>query len=55
MHEMHSFNSQFVPPKKFNFSSKTIDKLKVKAAEFLTEKFGVLHNNPGQAVSLPRI
>ena len=28
--------------------------LKVKAAEFLTMKFGVLHDNPGQAVLLPR-
>ena len=43
----------FVPPKKFNFSKKTITKLKVKAAKFLTEKFGVLHNNPDEAVLLP--
>jgi hypothetical protein len=53
--ELHSFKSMVVPPKKFNFSRKTINKLKVKAAEFLTEKFGVLHNNPGQAVLLPRV
>jgi hypothetical protein len=53
--ELHSFKSMFVPPKKFNFSRKTITKLKVKAAEFLTDKFGVLHNNPGQAVLLPRV
>ena len=46
--ELHSFKSMVVPPKKFNFSRKTINKLKVKEAEFLTEKFGVLHNNPGQ-------
>ena len=44
-----------VPPKKFNFSRKTIDRLKVKAAEFLTEKFRVLHNNAGQAVLLPQV
>ena len=54
-HELHSFKSMVVPPKKFNFSRKTIDKLKVKAAEFLTEKFRVLHNNAGQAVLLPRV
>ena len=53
-HELH-FKSMAVPPKKFNFSRKTIATLKVKAAEFLTEKFGVLHNNPGQAVLLPRV
>jgi len=45
----------FVPPKKFNFSSKTIDNLKVKAAEFITEKIELLHNNPGQAVLQPRV
>ena len=31
------------------------NKLKVKAAEFLTERFGVLHNNPDCAVLLPRV
>ena len=45
----------FVPPKKFHFSRKSIAKLKVKAAEFLTMKFGVLYDNPGQAVLLPRV
>ena len=54
-HEMHSFKSMFVPPKKFNFSRKTIEKLKFKAAQFLTKKFGELHTNPGQAVLLPRV
>ena len=54
-HELHLFKSMFVPPKKFNFSSKTIDNLKVKAAEFITEKIEVLHNNPGQAVLQPRV
>lgn len=53
--ELYSFKSMFVPPKKFNFSKKTITKLKVKAAKFLTEKFGVLHNNPDEAVLLPRV
>ena len=53
-HELHSFKSAFVPPKKFNFSRKRINKLKLKAAKFLTQKFGVLHSNPGMAKSLPR-
>ncbi|CAB3988269.1 Hypothetical predicted protein [Paramuricea clavata] len=44
----------FVPAKKFNFSTKRINKLKLKAAEFLTKKFEVLHNHPGMAVLLPR-
>lgn len=52
-HELHLFKSMFVPPKKFN--SKTIDNLKLKAAEFITEKFEVLHKNPGQAVLQPRV
>ena len=38
-HELHSFKTAFVPPKKFNFSRKGINKLKLKAAEFLTQKF----------------
>ena len=54
-HELHLFKSMFVPPKKFNFSSNTIDHLKVKAAEFITEKIEVLHNNPGQAELQPRV
>ena len=49
-HEMHSFKSMFVPPRKLNFSRKTIEKLKFKAAQFLTNKFGELHTNSGQAV-----
>lgn len=53
--EMQSFQSMFVPPKKFHFSQKSISNLKVKAAEFLTKKFEVLHDNPGQAVLLPRV
>ena len=54
-HELHSFKSMVVPPNKFNFSSKTIDNLTVKAAEFITEKVEVLHKNPGQAVLQPRV
>jgi hypothetical protein len=45
----------FVPPQKFHFSQKSISNLKVKAAEFLTETFGVPRDNPGQAVLLPRV
>jgi hypothetical protein len=33
---------------------KSIDKLKVKAAEFLTKKSHLIHSNPGQAVLLPK-
>lgn len=38
-HELPSFKSWFVPPKKFNFSSKKINNLKVKAVKFVTTKF----------------
>lgn len=54
-HEMHMFKSNFVPPRKLDFSRKSISKLKVKAAEFLTKKFELLHNNPSQAVLIPRV
>ena len=53
-HELHAFKSMFVPPRNFNFSRKRIDKLKLKAAEFLIAEFGELHNHPGMAVLLPR-
>lgn len=33
-HEMNLFKSMFVPAKEFNFSTKRINKLKLKAAEF---------------------
>ncbi len=48
-HELHSFQSTFVPPRKFNFSSKRINKLKAKAAQFLTIKFESLFTHPNQA------
>ena len=41
-HELHDFKSAFVPPRKFAFSRKNIDSLKVKAAEYITEKFATL-------------
>ena len=54
-HELHSFQSTFVPPRKFNFSSKRINKLKAKAAQFLTIKFESLFTHPNQAVQQPRV
>jgi hypothetical protein len=52
--ELHEFQSAFVPPKRFNFSSKQIDKLKVKAAIFHSKKFEAINLNPGQANQIPR-
>ena len=52
-HELHSFQSAFVPPRHQNFSQKHIDKLKTKAAEFLTLKFELVYNNPNMAVQQP--
>ena len=54
-HEMESFKSNFVPPRKFNFSSKKINMLKSKAAEFLTTKFQSLNNNQNTAALQPRV
>ena len=53
-HEMHSFKSKFVPPRRYSFSRKSIDTLEVKAAEFLTNKFEQIMNQPNTAESLPR-
>ena len=53
-HELRSFQSAFVPPKKFNFSSKRINKLKMQAAEFLSLKFELLFTHPNMAVEQPR-
>ena len=52
-HNLNCFQAVFVPPRKFNFSSKRIDKLKAKAAEFLTTKFETLKTNPHKAVQQP--
>ena len=52
-HDLNAFQSVFVPPRKFNFSTKRIDKtdkLKTKAAKFLTNKFETLYTNPNKAV-----
>ena len=54
-HELHSFKSRFVPPKKFNFSNKRISHLKVKAAKFLVKKFEVIHDNLGAATVQERV
>ena len=54
IHELHSFRSIFVPPRKFHFSSKKINKLTEKAAKFLTLKFEYLYYHPGMAVQQPR-
>eukprot|EP00794_Sanderia_malayensis_P002757 gene2757-3187_t len=48
-HELHEFKSTYVPPRKFAFSRKNIDSMKVKAAEYITEKFANLIQNAGQA------
>ena len=53
-HKLHSFQSIFVPPRKFHFSSKKINKLKEKAAKFLTLKFEYLYYHPGMAVQQPQ-
>ncbi len=47
--------SMMVAPRKFYLGQKSISNVNVKAAEFLTKKFGVLHDDPGQAVLLPRV
>ena len=53
-HTLQPFQSVFVPPRKFTFSRKKIDMLKVKAAEFLTNKFETIKDNPNMAAELPR-
>ena len=53
-HKLDSFKTTYVPPNKFNFNRKRINKLKLKAAEFFTHKFRVLHSNPRMAKLLPR-
>ena len=38
--------SMMVAPRKFYLGQKSISNVKVKAAEFLTKKFGILHDDP---------
>ena len=52
--EMQEFQSSFVPPRKFNFSRKRIEKLKTRAAEFLVSKFELIHSTPGKATQQPQ-
>jgi hypothetical protein len=54
-HELHSFKSVFVPPKRFNYGAKTINVLKAKAAKFLTSKFECINNHPNMATQQPRV
>ena len=54
-HELHSFNSVSVPPRKFNYSSNKINTLKAKAAEFLTSKFESINNQSNVASQQPRV
>eukprot|EP00112_Aurelia_sp_Birch-Aquarium-sp1_P025550 Seg855.2 transcript_id=Seg855.2/GoldUCD/mRNA.D3Y31 product="hypothetical protein" protein_id=Seg855.2/GoldUCD/D3Y31 len=53
-HELHSFKSRFVPPKKYNFSNKRVDQLKIKAAQYLTGKCQEINENLGAATVLER-
>ena len=52
-HELHSFQSAFFPHRKFNYSRKRIDSLKVKAAEFLTLKFEPFTTTPTRQWNYP--
>ena len=53
-HQLQSFKSWFVPPRKYTFCPAKIDALKLKAADFLKIKFKELLHNPGKACQLPR-
>ena len=53
-HELQEFKSSFVPPRKFTFSPRKINTLKMRAAKFLVEKFANLKGNPGQGKELTR-
>ena len=48
-HELHTFQSSFVPPCKRNLSSKSVDILKLKSAEFLIHRFQGIIKCPNQA------
>ncbi len=53
-HELHSFKSVSVSPKRFNYGAKTINVLKVKAAKFLTSH-EYINNHPNMATQQPRV
>ena len=48
-HELHDFQTVFVPIRKSGFSERKLTSLKLKSAEFITKKFGAIMANPGQA------
>ena len=48
-HELHDFQTVFVPIRKSGFSEMKITALKLMSAEFVTKKFGAIIANPGQA------
>lgn len=54
-HELHSFKSVFVPPRRFSYCPKKINILKTKATEFLTNKFEAKTNQPNVATQLPPV
>ena len=54
-HELYSFKSVFVPPKRFNYGAKKVNILKAKAAKFITSKFECINNHPNMAVQQPRV
>lgn len=53
-HELQTFKTLFVPPRKIAFSSKKVNELKNKAAEYLISKFHAISENIGKAEFLPR-
>ena len=54
-HELYSFKSVFVPPKRFNYGAKRVNILKAKAAKFIASKFECINNYPNMAVQQPRV
>ena len=49
-HELQSFKSAFVVPRKLSNNRKRINTLKVKAAKFLTLKFESIYTHPNIAI-----
>ena len=54
-HELGEFQSAFVPERKQNFAHKNVEMLKIRAAEFLTQKFKSIFETPnaGKLVRAP--
>ena len=55
-HELGEFQSAFVPERKQNFAHKNVEMLKIRAAEFLTQKFKSIFETPnaGKLVRAPK-